>query len=141
MALSMQVTLRRLGQYALLWAVSRADLPWIDGEISALSWLERRYAIPDLCVILERSESSIRDRQELTHGLTPIKPADVTLVQLTIRALAASSLGRERFKHKWTVEEDAALAWLRSRHSIFDLHLILRRPMRSIEQRLHRLGL
>ena len=141
MALSMQVTLRHLGQYAHLWAGSRTDLPWSDGELAALSWLERRYALADLRVILERTESCIRDRQEAMHGLTSIEPAVVTLVQFTMRAVAAWTLGRERFGHTWTSEEDAALCWLAPRHSIGDLQMILRRPRRSIETRLIRLDI
>lgn len=139
MALSMQVTLRRLGQYAHQWADGRTDLPWSDGDVTALSWLERRYTLSDLRVILERSESCIRDRQELTRGLALIEPVDVTFVQLTLRALAAWALSRERFRHRWTAEEDATVRWLASRRSIADLQVILRRPIASIEKRLLRL--
>jgi hypothetical protein len=74
MALTMQVTLRRLGLYAHLWADGRTDLPWSDGEIAALSWLERRYTLADLRVILERTESCIRDRQEAARGPAPSEP-------------------------------------------------------------------
>lgn len=92
MAIAMQVTLRRLGQYAHLWADGRTDLLWSDGEIAALSWLERRYTLTDLRVILERSESCIRDRQEQRKqqtGSDAITPAEVTLAMSARRSLAA----------------------------------------------------
>lgn len=141
MEITMQVALHRLGRHAHLWADGRTDLPWSDGEIAALSWLERRYTLADLRVILERAESCIRDRQEATHGPTPIELADVTFLQLTMRDLAASALGRERCRHKWTAGEDAALCWLAERCSIADLQVILRRPIPSVEKRLLRLDI
>ena len=140
MAISMQVTLRRLGEYADLWTDSRTDLPWRAEEIAALSWLERRYALADLRAILERTDRCIRDRQEQAHGSAAIDSAGVTLVQLMIRALAARLLGCERLLHKWTAEEDAALWWLADRFSIVDLQVILRRPIRSIERRVNHLN-
>lgn len=50
-------------------------------------------------------------------------------------------IARERIRHKWTAEEDAALRWLAERYSIADLQVILCRPMGRIEQRLLRLDI
>jgi hypothetical protein len=139
MAITMRVQLRRLGEYAHLWQDERTDLPWTDDELRALTWLESRYDVPDLHVILQRTVSSIEQRQQSTHGPNPIEPAAVTFRQSVMRAIAALAMSRERSSHKWTAEEDGVLAWLSTRYSIVDLQVILRRPAHRIEDRLIRL--
>lgn len=104
-----------------------------------LSWLESRYDVPDLHVIRQRTESCIEERQQLAHGPNPIEAVRVTGMQAVLRLLAALALQRERSTQKWTAEEDSVLAWLAAHYSIEDLHIILRRPMRRIEDRLIRL--
>lgn len=142
MALKMQVTLLRVGRYVHPRADERTESAWSDEEVLALAWLERRFSVPDLSVILSRSESSIEQRQQATHGASPIEPVIVeTFSQAFCRAAIRSLLYRERAGNKWTSEEDAVLRWLATRYSIFDLHVILRRSMSSIEKRLLHLGI
>jgi hypothetical protein len=143
MAITMQVTLRRVGQHAHLWADERTGQPWSRQEDAALSWLQSRYDVSDLSVILSRTTSSIEERQQQQQQLTgsAITPAPVTFAQSIRRAIAAMLLSRERASQRWTAEEDAALRWLAERYSLLDLQVILRKPSASKEQRLVRLGI